>query len=175
MNFIKPIIDKNYTITSEGKNTPEVISRSSKDHILDITKGALASFIFQFFSSEDGRATLEALSPDSVKFFIDRSFSEAEDPDKVRVQLASFYEEVRQHLPSILIVDSACVPVNLGFNPIHNNHVVEGDLISEFNIARRISLVIAIAAGDETTCSKLLTLLQFLFQDFRHFLGGVSN
>lgn len=163
---------KGYMLTNLGMSTKEVVSRVGHDYALDTAKQAVRSYINQYFTSEDGRALLEAISPDAIQFFTDKSFRERDDHTKIEVQLASFYEEVKENLPCIMLIDSGCIFVNPGLNSLVNTTEIEGELHSAYRIIREIPLSIAVVSGDESTTAKLVALLQFLFGDFRSMLDG---
>jgi len=165
---------KNLTIQS----TKEIISRTGHDRILTVSKGAVKDFIYQFFETEQGQSVLGIISPDAVNFVVNKSFNPQSDHTKKQLQLASFFEEVKEVLPSILIIDSGCKYAPSGISPLARTTYVEDKLESVFHIQREIPMTIVIASNDEETTSQLTVLIEFLFGELRNFMDGdqlVSN
>lgn len=164
--------DRGYLIRSIADTTAEVINKQSHDRVLTITKGAIRGYMSQFFQTEDGNALLEVISPDAINFIVDKSFNQKDDHTKRELQIASMFEEVKNKLPSILIVDAGCKYVPPGISQHDYTNIVDGHLETVLRIVRKVPITILIAASDEETCGQLLNLCIYMFGDFRHIAGA---
>lgn len=154
------------------QSTKEIIKRSSHDRILTITKGAVKDFISQIFSTDQGKAVLEAVSPDAVRYVINRSFNPNDDHTKIELQLSAIFEELKESLPAILLIDYGVVFQPSGISPLARTTYTDNKFETVFHIIREMPMSIVVAANDEETCGQLMVLLQFMFGDLRNFLDG---
>ena len=161
-------LTKNLSVSS----TKQMISRASHDRSITITCDAVKSLITQFFDSPSGKAVLQVISPDAIHYETKRNFDPNEDHTARPIQVATLVEQVKETLPSILIINYGYRYVPTGISPLERTTFNEDKLESVFRITREIPLSIIAATQDMESCSQIMNLLQFLFGDLRSFFGS---
>jgi hypothetical protein len=86
--------------------------------------------------------------------------------------LVRFFNEVRQSLPAILIVDAGvnAIPHTLGL--IDNATNYNGKWQGHYVIYREVPLSIVVATRDQETTDNLSSLLSLMFNELRNLAGG---
>ena len=162
-----------YTFKPKPRSVEEAISQHANERLKSIAKNALHTYIASFLNTEGvNRSLITTASPSGLQFITDRSFDPATDPTKRATQLARFYNEIRQELPAILIVDAGCNwrPASLG--SIEKATIVNGVWQGWFTAIAGVPVTVAIVTGDQETTDLLQNILALLFGPLRNIAGG---
>jgi len=129
-------------------------------------KSAMQSYLERFFK-EDGcyRKQLQQTAPYSIQYETGISGSkDISDPTVYELQLARLWKELRQKLPCILIVDQEFKYDISGLGGISGSFLFSRKTSSiELKMDCSVTMLIEVAAWDETTCSDLRDLLVYIF------------
>lgn len=151
----------------------EALQLASLDNIKTTTKATVQRYIQSFMDRSGGNRDLyKVLSKQGLNFITDYSFEPDSDATLRKVQLARMFENLRQQLPCILIVDHGfeIIPTNInGLDAVRR----EGrDWIATMAVHRRIPLTIAVGTRDESTVDFFQGILSILFEEMRFLAGG---
>lgn len=160
------------------KSQAEAISSKAHDRVKTIAKGALESYIHSFMDQEGGnRSLVGVVSPQVLNFVTDKSIKDDGDPRIRATQLTRLYNEVREKLPAVLIVDSSYrwIPNSLGSiaggRIVHDTENVPW-LIEQYHITAQVGVIVSIATKDQDTTDMLATFLSLIFGPLRNRCGG---
>lgn len=156
-----------------AQSADEAVSQHTADHIKTIVKATIQKYIESFFNQDGGnRELFKTLSKTGLQYITDKSFDAASDPTLRKTQLARMFEQVRQELPCILIMDS-------GFEYVHQNwtgldRVWQNgrDWYASVLISRTMKITIAVGTRDQSSTDFLHGLLSVLFGEFRFISQG---
>lgn len=154
-----------------AQSADEAISQHTADHIKTVVKATIQKYIESFFNQNGGnRELFKTLSKMGLQYITDKSFDAASDPTLRKTQLARMFEQVRQELPCILIMDS-------GFEYVHQNWIgldrvwQNGkDWYASVLITRNLKITIAVGTRDQSSTDFLHGLLSVLFGEYK-FIG----
>lgn len=147
--------------------------RFSNDKIKNLTKIKMQDYIESFFKRDGiNHDLLSAVSPRFIHYNTEKSFDPATDPTQRRMQIARYFAELKNVLPSILIVDGGIVgvPHNLGL--ISRATVCEGVWRGYFPIFRRIPIAIVAAARDVDEADEMSGVISLMFNELRNLACG---
>lgn len=155
--------------------------RFSNDKIKNLTKIKIQDYIESFFKKEGiNNDLLSAVSPRFIHYNTDKSFDPATDPTERRLQIARYFAELKNVLPSILVVDGGiiAVPNNLGL--VSDVSIYNGMWQGSFPIFRRIPIAIVAAARDVDEADEMSGVISLMFNELRnlacgHYLSGKSE
>lgn len=156
-----------------AQSAEEAISQHTADHIKTIVKATIQKYIESFFNQDGGnRELFKTLSKMGLQYITDKSFDASSDTTLRKTQLARMFEQVRQELPCILIMDS-------GFEYIHQNWIgldrvwQNGrDWYGSVLISRNMKITIAVGTRDQSSTDFLHGLLSVLFGEYRFISQG---
>lgn len=156
-----------------AQSADEAISQYTADHIKTIVKATVQKYIESFFNTNGGnRQLFETLSKQGLQYVTDKSIDAANDPTLRKTQLARMFEQIRQELPCMLIMDS-------GFEYVHQNWIGldrvwfnKGEWHGNVQITRNLKITLAVGTRDQSSCDFLHGLLSILFGEFRFVSGG---
>lgn len=151
----------------------ESISSASNDRVKTITKASIQGYIKTFMDSMgSNRKLMEAITKQGLQYITDKSFSQDDDPTKRHTQLVRFFNEVKESLPAILIVDQGIkyVPQTLG--QVDSARIINGKWQGQFPIIRQVPLKIIVATRDEESTDLLQSLMGLMFGELRNLAGG---
>ncbi len=169
-----------YIFRAAPKSVQEAISQASHDRIKSITKQALQHYIEQFLNTDGVRRSItEAVGSLSQLFITDKN-TLTTDTTLRPTQLARYFNDIREQLPCILIIDSGMEWVDPGLNVLDNaTHIGErGDLgqpmfwQGQFPLTYNIPISIIAAAGDQESADALGSFLTLVFGPLRNISGG---
>jgi len=155
------------------KTQAQTVRRFSNDKIKTLTKLKIQEFIESFFNHTGvNHDLLVAVTPRFIHYNTDKSFDPATDPTERRLQIARYFAELRNVLPSILIVDGGInvVPGNLG--SIGRSSVTDGVWRGDYPIFRRIPMAILAAARDVEEADEMSGVLSLMFNELRNLACG---
>jgi hypothetical protein len=156
-----------------AQSAEEAIAKYTADHIKTIVKATIQKYIESFFNTNGGnREIFKTLSKMGLQYITDKSFDASSDPTLRKTQLARMFEQVRQELPCMLIMDS-------GFEYIHQNWTGldrvwknQGEWYASVLISRNLKITLACGTRDQSSTDFLHGLLSVLFGEYRFISQG---
>lgn len=169
-----------YIFRAAPKSVQEAVSRASHDRIKSITKQAIQSYIEGFMNTTGIRRSITEAVGSLSKLFITDTDMLTTDPTLRPTQLARYYQDIRERLPAILIVDSGMEYVDPGLNVI--DHATSWGEQSElgqplkwqgqFPITFNIPITIICACADQESADSLGAFLSLVFGPLRNLSAG---
>lgn len=169
-----------YIFRAAPRSVQEAVSQASHDRIKSITKQAIQYYIEQFMDTSGvKRSITEAIGSISKLFITDKDIL-VTDPTLRQTQLARYFNDIRERLPAILIIDSGMEWVDPGLNVLDHvtNFGPKGQLgqptlwQGQFPLTYNIPISIVAAAGDQESADALGSLLTLFFGPMRNIGGG---
>lgn len=158
-----------------AESVQDAVAQYSADHIKTIVKAAMQRYIQSFMDTQGGNRTLfEALTKAGLQYVTDKSFDPASDESLRKTQLARLFEQIRQELPCILIMDSAFDYVNMNLNGMDKVWIKDGYWHGRLHIARNMKVMVVGGARDQSSADFLHGMLSVLFGEVRWVAGGTS-
>jgi hypothetical protein len=169
-----------YIFKAAPKSVQEAVSRASHDRIKSITKQAIQHYIEQFMNTTGVRRSITEAVGSLSKLFITDTDMLTTDPTLRPTQLARYYQDIRERLPAILIVDSGMEYVDPGLNVIDQatswgEQNALGQPLQwqgQFPITFNIPITIICAAADQESADALGTFLSLVFGPLRNLSAG---
>ncbi len=169
-----------YIFRAAPKSVQEAVSRASHDRIKSITKQAIQHYIEQFMNTDGVRRSITEAVGSLSKLFITDTDTLTTDPTLRPTQLARYYNDIRERLPAILIVDSGMEWVDPGLNVLDHATQIgpKGDQgqptlwQGQFPLTYNIPISIIAAAGDQESADALGSFLTLVFGPLRNISGG---
>lgn len=172
--------EKGYIFKAAPKSVQEAVSRASHDRIKSITKQAIQHYIEQFLNTSGVKRSITEAVGSLSKLFVTDTDTLTTDPTLRPTQLARYYQDIRERLPAVLIVDSGMEYVDPGLNVIdHATSWGEQTALGaptkwqgQFPITFNIPITIICAAADQESADALGTFLTLVFGPLRNLSGG---
>lgn len=153
----------------------EALARSAEARVTMTVKSALQSYLRRYFD-KDGthRHQLELTAGFTVSYETRLSGPrDNEDPSVYEVQLARYWQELRQRLPAILIVDTGFERTPSGLGGITDSWQMNATTSKvELAMIATVPIELQIASMDETTCGDLRDALMYIFGVLTHLNKG---
>jgi hypothetical protein len=109
----------------------------------------------------------------SLQFITDKSIEATEDKTKRATQLARLYNEIRERLPAILIVDAGTENIPTGlFSGLTHSTLLNGKWQGWYNSQMKVPLTISVLTGDQDSTDQLMEIILLLFTSLRQIAGG---
>jgi len=166
-------------MTEREADVPNPISREqarrvySNDKIKTLVKLKIQEYIESFFDQNgSNRDLLEATSPHFVNYNINRSFDPETDPTQRKLQIARYFNELRNILPSILVVDGGIRAVGHNIGLIGESIIENNEWRGYYPILRLVPIVIVAAARDMETADEMSGLISIMFNELRNLASG---
>jgi hypothetical protein len=145
----------------------------SNDKIKNFTKLKLQEYIESFFNkSGDNFDLLKAVSPRFIHYNSSRSFDPKTDPTQRRLQIARYFNELYNIIPSILVVDGGIIPISGNIGLLSDVHVENNIWRGYYPVVRRIPISVIAAARDMDEADEMSGLLSLMFNEMRNLAGG---
>jgi hypothetical protein len=158
----------------------EAVSRASHDRIKSITKQAIQHYIEQFLNTDGVKRSVTEAVGSLSKLFITDTDTLTTDPTLRPTQIARYYQDIKERMPAILIVDSGMEYIDPGLNVI--DHATSwGDTgesgqplqwQGQFPLTYNIPITIICAAADQESADALGSFLTLVFGPLRNLSGG---
>jgi len=163
-----------------ARSTSEAVSLDSHDRIVSIAKNALQSYIASFLDSDGlNRSYIKTLSPQAAQYVTDKSLQDHPDPSRKPLQLARMFNDIRQRIPCIMIVDSGLTYESAGIGGgLERTSAINGNWQGWYRVYARVNVIVACVTNDVESCSTLQTVVSMMCMQLRHIAGGarlVSN
>jgi len=156
------------------RSTAEATSLDSHDRIVSIAKDALQSYIASFLDTTGkNRSFTKAISPAALQYVTDKSLQDTHDPNKKPTQLARMFNDIRQRIPAIMIIDAGVIWEEPGLGGgLERVSAINGKWQGWYRICARINVVVAAVTLDPESCSMLQNILSIFFKQLRVEAGG---
>jgi len=166
-------------MAERGVDVPNPTSREqarrifSNDKIKTLVKLKIQEYIESFFDpAGSNRDLLEATSPHFVNYNISRSFDPDTDPTQRKLQIARYFNELRNILPSILILDGGIQAVGHNVGQIGDAIIENNEWRGYYPILRIVPIVVIAAARDMETADEMSGLISIMFNELRNLASG---
>lgn len=157
----------------EPTSKEQTIGLYSNDKIKTLTKLKLQEYIESFFKKDGvNRSLLKTISPRSISYNIEKSFSQDMDPTQKKMQIARYAAELRNILPAILIVDSGVIPIDHNIGQISDAYIEKDNWFGSFPIFRQLPMSVVVAAMDVDSADEMASVISLLFNELRNLAGG---
>jgi len=144
----------------------------SNDKIKNFTKLKLQEYIESFFTKGYNHSLLSAVSPRFIHYNTSRSFDPKTDPTQRRLQIARYFNELRNVIPSILIVDGGINPIAQSVGLISDATLDGQTWRGYFPILRAVPIAIITAARDMDEADEMSGMISLMFNELRNIAGG---
>jgi len=163
-----------FTVKAVPKSVIESVSSRSHDRLKTITKSAVEHYIRSFLDTTGrNRKAIEAVSKGSLQFITDRSIEATSDKTKRATQLARLYNEVREKIPAILIVDAGMESIPSGLmSGLTHSALLNGKWQGWFNKQFKVPLTISVLTGDQDSTDQLMEIIELQLNNLRQISGG---
>jgi hypothetical protein len=156
------------------RSVAEAVSLDSHDRIVSVAKNALQAYIASFLDTTGfNRNYTKAISTAALQYVTDKSLQDNPDPNKKPTQLARMFNEIRQRLPAIMIIDAGLIWEEPGLGGgLERVSAINGNWQGWYRIAARINVVVACVTQDPESCSMLQNLISIFCKQLRVEAGG---
>ena len=144
----------------------------SNDKIKNFTKLKLQEYIESFFTKGYNHSLLSAVSPRFIHYNTSRSFDPKTDPTQRRLQIARYFNELRNVIPSILIIDGGINPIAQSIGLISDATLEGRTWRGYFPIFRAIPIAVIAAARDMDEADEMSGVISLMFNELRNIAGG---
>lgn len=156
-----------------AESVQDAIAHYTVDNIKTIVKSAVQRYIQSFMDTDGGnRELFQAITRMGLQYITDKSFDPASDPSLRKTQLARLFEQIRQELPCILIMDSSFEFVNSNWTGIDKVWIQNREWYGRIHIARNLRIIVVAGTRDQSSTDFLHGLLSVLFGEMRFLAGG---
>jgi hypothetical protein len=169
-----------YIFRAAPQSVQEAVSRASHDRIKSITKMAIQHYIEGFLNTDGIKRSITEAVGSLSRLFVTDTDTLTTDPTLRPTQIARYYQDIRERMPAILIIDSGMEYVDPGLNVI--DHATSWGEQSEagqplqwqgqFPLTYNIPITIICAATDQESADALGSFLTLVFGPLRNLSGG---
>lgn len=155
-----------YIYKAVPKTAKQAAAEAAETRITQTIKSGLQHYLEQYFSATGKyRSQLKNTAPYSIQY--EKRVSaplDAQDPTIIDLQLGKLWKETRMALPCILIIDQSFEYRISGLGGIGFSHFISRHT-SQVTIPIDVTstILLEIAAMDETTCGDLRDILVYIF------------
>lgn len=145
----------------------------SNDRIKSLTKQQIQFYIESFFQKVGfNNDLLGIVSPRALNYNIERSFDDKVDPTQRKMQIARYFNELRNIVPAVIILDHGVKPIPQSIGQLSSAYVQSGVWYGYYPIFRKVPITLLIAARDQDTTDDLSGLISLMFNELRNVAGG---
>lgn len=156
-----------------AESVQDAVAHYSVDNIKTIVKSAIQRYIQSFMDTTGGnRELFQSITRMGLQYITDKSFDPASDPSLRKTQLARLFEQIRQELPCILIMDSAFDFVNSNWNGLDRIWTLNNEWYGRIHVARNLRILIVAGTRDQSSTDFLHGLISILFGELKFLAGG---
>lgn len=145
--------------------------RITPDQIKYNAKLQVQRYIESFFKGSN-RRWLEVSSPISLNYNIEHTFAETPNVKEKRLQIARYFNEMKNVLPAIVITDGAMNNISQSVGLLSSASGNIWDFEGTFNPFREISITMIIGSNDIQTTDMLVSTVSSFFNEYRSVAGG---
>jgi len=156
-----------------AQSVDEAIAQYTADNIKTIVKASIQKYIESFFNTDGGnREIFKTLTKKGLQFVTDQSFDASSDSTIRKTQLARFFEQVRNELPCMLILDGGFDYVHQNWNGLNRTWKSNNEWYASVLVSRNLKITIACGARDQSTADFMQGLLSIVFGEYRFISAG---
>lgn len=144
---------------------------STPDKIKYNAKLQIQKYIESFFSGNN-RQYMGVASPGFVNYDISKSTIGSSNVKDKKLQVARYFNELKNYLPAVLILDGGMKNIPQSFNNITNSFGNLAEPEYEISPTRELDIGILVGSNDVQTTDDLVTAISLMFNDFRTIAGG---
>lgn len=162
-----------YVHAALPRSALEALATTGKAAIRTRSKIALEWYL-RSFTDTDGvnRSLVPAIDQQVLTWITDRSIEHDGDPQYVRTQLARMFDDVKERVPAVLIVDHSFRWVPTGLSPVSAGRVVDGQWLGRFDVHAQVGVTISVLTHDQESTSTLADFLCIAINTVRMMVGG---
>jgi hypothetical protein len=163
-----------FIATAPPRSVTEAVARVSHDRLKTIAKSAVERYLRRFLdSSGDQHALIGAIAKGALSYITDKSIDATQDVTRRTTQLVRLFNEVRQHVPSIVIIDAGMESIPSGLmSGLTHAMLNDGKWQGWFNKQFRIPLSIAVLTQDQDSTDQLMEVIELTLNNLRQTAGG---
>ncbi len=150
-------------MVKDKATTPDKIKFNSK---LQVQK-----YIESFFVGKN-KKYMNIASPATLSYDISHSTIEGQNVKEKKLQIARYFNELKNYLPAILILDGSMRNVPQSFNNTTNVFGTFAKPEVELSPIREMEIGILVGSNDVQTTDDLITAISLMFNEFRTIGGG---
>lgn len=153
----------------------EAISRTAEARVTMTVKSALQSYLQRYFDTNGVHRNQLSLTAGFTVNYETRISGprDNDDPTIYEIQLARYWQELRQNFPCILIVDTGFERTPAGLGGITDSTQVNAFFSKvELAMIATVPIELQVAAMDETSASDLRDALMYIFGVLTHLNKG---
>lgn len=150
-------------MTNEKRITPDQIKYNAK---LQVQR-----YIESFFKGSN-RKWLGVSSPISLNYNIEHTSSESSNVKERKLQIARYFNELKNVLPAIVITDGSMNNISQSIGLLSSASGNIWDFKGTFNPFREIGITMIIGSNDIQTTDILVSTVSSFFNEYRNIAGG---
>lgn len=158
-----------------SKNVQQAVAHEPLARAVLITKASIQKYIASFLDTKGyNKPLLQCEAPIVQQYVTDKSLeADWNNTSKRHIFLARLFSKLKEHLPTILIAESAIVyePSGLG-DWFRSQQLSDGKLTVSVDLHLTLTINIIVGAHDEETHSILVGALTLMFGPLRRLAGG---
>ena len=163
-----------YIYASIPKGPRASAAKAAKAKVTQTVKSAMQEYLERYLGTNGiYREQLKLTADFSVQYETRLSAPQEDDPTIYDLQLARYWQELRQRLPCILIIDAGFNYINPGLGGIAGSNIMNRSTSSVImKMDCSIPIKLSVAAMDETTCQDIRDILVYIFGTLTNFNQG---
>lgn len=163
-----------FVATAPPRSVQETIARVSHDRLKTIAKSAVERYLRRFLDSTgEQHALISAVAKGAITFVTDKSVEATQDVTRRTTQLVRLFNEVRESVPSIVIIDAGLESIPSGLNSgLTHATMNDGMWQGWFHKWFRIPLTLAILTADQDSTDQLIEVVELTLNNLRQTAGG---
>ena len=163
-----------FVAAAPPRSVEETVARVSHDRLKTIAKSAVERYLRRFLDTTgEQHELIGAVAKGALTFITDKSVDATQDVTRRTTQLVRVFNEVREKVPSIVIIDAGMesVPSGLMSGLMHAT-MLDGKWQGWFNKQFRIPLTIAVLTQDQDSTDQLMEVVELTLNNLRQTAGG---
>ena len=163
-----------FVAVAPARSVEETVARVSHDRLKTIAKSAVERYLRRFLDTTgEQHALIGAIAKGALTFITDKSVDATQDVTRRTTQLVRVFNEVREKVPSIVIIDAGMesIPSGLMSGLMHAT-MLDGKWQGWFNKQFRIPLTIAVLTQDQDSTDQLMEVVELTLNNLRQTAGG---
>lgn len=163
-----------FIASAPARSVTEAVARVSHDRLKSIAKNAIEKYLRRFLDSTgDQHATIGAIAKGAITYITDKSVDATQDVTRRTTQLVRLFNDVRERVPSIVIIDAGMESIPSGLNSgLMHATVLDFKWQGWFNKQFRIPLTLAVLTQDQDSTDQLMEVVELCLNNLRQTAGG---
>jgi len=163
-----------FVATAAPRSVQETVAHVSHDRLKTIAKNAVERYLRRFLDSTgEGHALISAVAKGALTFITDKSVEATQDVTRRTTQLVRLFNDVRESVPSIVIIDAGLESVPSGLHSgLTHATLLDGKWQGWFHKWFRIPLTLAVLTADQDSTDQLMEVVELTLNNLRQTVGG---